>query len=236
MEIRVIYLRQELSVHAIMFGDDSISHYPSNTYGTLSGSPDSVLRAAYGLNIALDPIFAFYSDNGINNSDNWMAEIQADLIKNPDWKAGVWYSRGHNVQYNGLAYTVIQSHPSQAGWEPPNVPALFFPVPVLYPGENYPRWRQPFGSEDAYKIDERVTHNGKDWESDINANVFEPGVSQWTELVLTPDPQTYPAWVQPTGSQDAYPLNAEVSFNGQNWRSTAANNVWQPGVFGWVVF
>jgi hypothetical protein len=45
----------------------------------------------------------------------------------------------------------------------------------------------------------------------------------------------YPAWVQPLGAFDAYPLGAEVSHNGQNWRSTVAANVWAPGVFGWVV-
>lgn len=38
-----------------------------------------------------------------------------------------------------------------------------------------------------------------------------------------PDP-----WVQPTGSHDAYPLDALVTHNGQTWRSTHAANVWEP--------
>lgn len=41
-------------------------------------------------------------------------------------------------------------------------------------------------------------------------------------------------WVQPTGAHDAYPLDALVSHNGNNWRSTIAANVWEPGVSGWV--
>lgn len=41
-------------------------------------------------------------------------------------------------------------------------------------------------------------------------------------------------WVQPTGSHDAYQLNDEVTHNGSNWRSDYANNVWEPGVFGWT--
>ena len=42
------------------------------------------------------------------------------------------------------------------------------------------------------------------------------------------------AWVQPLGSSDAYPLGAVVEYGGQSWRATLANNVWQPGVAGWV--
>jgi hypothetical protein len=44
----------------------------------------------------------------------------------------------------------------------------------------------------------------------------------------------YPAWVQPTGAHDAYPVNAMVKHAGKNWRSTVASNVWAPGVYGWV--
>jgi hypothetical protein len=47
-------------------------------------------------------------------------------------------------------------------------------------------------------------------------------------------PGVIAAWVQPTGAQDAYQLGDRVTFNGQVWQSTAANNVWAPGVFGWV--
>lgn len=41
-------------------------------------------------------------------------------------------------------------------------------------------------------------------------------------------------WVQPTGAQDAYQIGDRVTHNGSTWESTAANNVWEPGVFGWV--
>lgn len=48
----------------------------------------------------------------------------------------------------------------------------------------------------------------------------------------------YPVWVQPTGAHDAYPLNALVSHNGANYRSTIPTNTTVPGenvVFGWWV-
>jgi hypothetical protein len=46
---------------------------------------------------------------------------------------------------------------------------------------------------------------------------------------------TVDPWVQPTGSQDAYQVGDRVTFEGQTWESTAANNVWSPGVYGWTV-
>jgi hypothetical protein len=49
-------------------------------------------------------------------------------------------------------------------------------------------------------------------------------------------PDDTPApWTQPQGAHDAYPLGARVTFGGQTWESTVANNVWAPGVFGWVL-
>ena len=40
-------------------------------------------------------------------------------------------------------------------------------------------------------------------------------------------------WVQPAGAHDAYHLGDRVTHNGATWESTVANNVWEPGVFGW---
>ena len=53
----------------------------------------------------------------------------------------------------------------------------------------------------------------------------------WTKIG---DPsEEYPAWSQPLGAHDAYPLGAKVSHNGKKWTSDVANNVWEPGVYGW---
>lgn len=49
-----------------------------------------------------------------------------------------------------------------------------------------------------------------------------------------PPPGTVAPWVQPTGAQDAYQLGDRVLFNALVWESTVNNNVWQPGVFGWI--
>lgn len=42
-------------------------------------------------------------------------------------------------------------------------------------------------------------------------------------------------WVQPLGATDAYKVGDIVMHKGQKWKSTAAGNVWEPGVYGWVV-
>jgi len=42
-------------------------------------------------------------------------------------------------------------------------------------------------------------------------------------------------YVQPTGAQDSYQIGDRVTHNGNTWESTANNNVWEPGVFGWVI-
>ena len=55
--------------------------------------------------------------------------------------------------------------------------------------------------------------------------------SLWAQIA---DPaEEWPAWSQPIGAQDAYPLGARVSHEEKRWLSTADNNVWEPGVYGW---
>jgi chitin-binding protein len=41
------------------------------------------------------------------------------------WKAGTAYSFGSIVTYDGVRYINRIPHRAQAGWEPPNVPALW---------------------------------------------------------------------------------------------------------------
>ena len=54
----------------------------------------------------------------------------------------------------------------------------------------------------------------------------------WTKIG---DPtEEYPEWSQPLGAHDAYEQGAKVSHNGKKWTSDVANNVWEPGVYGWT--
>lgn len=102
----------------------------------------------------------------------------------PLWKVGVEYTVGQRVRYNDVLYSVLTAHTSQADWTPEVAPSLF--AKVLIPDENViPEWEQP-DSTNPYKKGDKVSHNGKIWESQIDGNVWEPGVvgteSLWVEV------------------------------------------------------
>ena len=48
-------------------------------------------------------------------------------------------------------------------------------------------------------------------------------------------PNTIGAWVQPLGEHDAYQTGDKVTHKDKTWVSTADNNVWEPGVYGWEI-
>lgn len=97
----------------------------------------------------------------------------------PTWRSGVNYAAGVRVLYNGTLYKVLTAHTSQDDWTPDASPSLF--AKVLIPDETViPEWEQP-DSTNPYSAGDKVTHNGKTWVSDIDNNVWEPGVYGWTE-------------------------------------------------------
>ena len=107
----------------------------------------------------------------------------AVLALYPVWRSGVYYEVGIRVLYNGILYKVLTAHTSQDDWTPDAAPSLF--TKVLIPDETIvPEWEQP-DSTNPYSAGDKVTHNGKTWVSDIDNNVWEPGVYGWTELDTT---------------------------------------------------
>ena len=97
----------------------------------------------------------------------------------PAWATDTAYAVGDRVQYNGVLYKCVQAHTSQADWMPDATPALWVIVSV----EEWPEWIQPTGAHDAYDKDAKVSHNGKHWKSTMDANVYEPGVYGWEEII-----------------------------------------------------
>ena len=88
------------------------------------------------------------------------------------------YTTGDRVQYQGALYKCIQAHTAQSDWTPDVVPALWTVVSV----EEWPEWTMPTGAQDSYKMGDKVSHNGKHWESITDNNVWEPGVYGWQEV------------------------------------------------------
>ena len=114
--------------------------------------------------------------NGLTVDDNTALRMREFY---PEWAAGVDYATGYKVQHGGRLWRCIQAHKSQDGWEPENAPSLW--AKVLIPDETViPEWEQP-DSTNAYTKGDKVTHNGKTWVSDVDGNVWEPGVYGWIE-------------------------------------------------------
>ena len=83
------------------------------------------------------------------------------------------------MSYDGTLYKCLTAHVSQSTWTPPDSPSLW--VRVDDPTIDWPEWVQPVGSTDAYMAGDKVSHNDKHWISDVNANIWEPGVYGWSE-------------------------------------------------------
>lgn len=98
----------------------------------------------------------------------------------PTWKKGVEYEVDERVIYEGVLYRAISKHTSQVGWEPNVAHGIF--TKVLIPDNNkiYP-WEQP-ESTNPYKTGDKVTYNGKTYESIIDSNVWAPDVYGWKEI------------------------------------------------------
>ena len=115
--------------------------------------------------------------NGLTVDDNTALRMMEFY---PEWAAGVDYATGYKVQRGGKLWRCLQDHTSQGGWEPESAPSLW--AKVLIPDENVvPEWEQP-DSTNPYSAGDMVTHNGKTWVSDIDNNVWEPGVYGWTQV------------------------------------------------------
>ena len=119
---------------------------------------------------------------------NLLVEVRSQLndqlalkysARYPVWKEGIAVETGQRYQYGYRLYKCVQAHTTQADWTPDVTPALW----VIVSLEEWPEWVQPAGSHDAYSKGAKVTHSGKKWTSDVDANVWEPGVYGWTEVV-----------------------------------------------------
>lgn len=90
------------------------------------------------------------------------------------------YVADARVQYNVKLYKCLQAHTSQADWTPDVAVSLWVEVPD--PAIEFPEWKQPTGAHDAYNKGDKVSHLERNWVSDIDANVYEPGVYGWSEV------------------------------------------------------
>lgn len=116
--------------------------------------------------------------------DEWIA---GQTYYGPDEDSGY---AGDRIRYQGVLYKVLQGHVSQADWTPDQTPSLYAKVlpgqEGNTPEEGYGEWEQP-GADNGYSKGDRVSHNGRIWESIFDGtNVWEPGAegteSLWKDV------------------------------------------------------
>lgn len=113
----------------------------------------------------------------VGTLDMVTASEHAELFA--EWTYPIAYTVGQFRRHNGKLYKCVQAHTSQEDWTP-DVSASLWSV-AADPAEEWPAWSQPVGAHDAYAAGDKVSHNGKHWTSDVDGNVWEPGVYGWTE-------------------------------------------------------
>ena len=97
----------------------------------------------------------------------------------PKWTPRA-YEVGERVRFEGILYRCIQAHPQNETYTPDAAVSLWAKVLVDPSGDILP-WVQP-DSTNPYMKGDKVSHNGHIWISDIDYNVFEPGVAGWSIL------------------------------------------------------
>ena len=101
--------------------------------------------------------------------------------------------------------------------------------------EFYPEWSAGV----AYTAEYKVQRSGKLWrclQAHTSQDGWEPesAPSLWAK-VLIPDETVIPEWEQPD-STNPYMRGDKVMHNGKTYESSIDNNVWEPGVYGWVEY
>lgn len=89
------------------------------------------------------------------------------------WTIGVLYPVGRYITHKDILYKVLTEHTSQTEWTPDVSPSLFAKVLIDPTGETIPEWVQP-DSTNSYMTGDKVTYEGKVYESTIDNNIWSP--------------------------------------------------------------
>ena len=98
----------------------------------------------------------------------------------PDWESEKSYVINDRVKYEETLYRCLNAHDSQETWTPSTSPSLW--VRIDDPAIEWPIWIQPVGSTDSYPLGAKVSHNDARWISDVENNIWEPGLYGWTQV------------------------------------------------------
>lgn len=106
--------------------------------------------------------------------------VKAMMIYRPWNGDSVVYAVGDRCLYGGALYKCLQGHTSQGDWAPTDAVSLW--TKILIPDPTViPEWQQP-ESTNPYMKGDKVTYQGKTWQSTIDNNVWAPGVYGWETI------------------------------------------------------
>lgn len=110
-----------------------------------------------------------------------VAIVAPTLFK--EWTQDVVYAEGDRVRYDDKLYRCIQNHNAQSDWTPTAAPSLWVAILPGQGGTEIGEWVQP-DATNAYKTGDKVTYNGKTYESLIDNNVWSPAAypGGWKEV------------------------------------------------------
>ncbi len=100
----------------------------------------------------------------------------------PRWDDSAEYKVGDKVRLQNVLYRCLQDHIAQPTWSPIAAPSLWAKVLIPDP-EIIPEWEQP-DSTNAYQIGDKVTFEGKTYESVVANNIWSPAAypAGWKEI------------------------------------------------------
>lgn len=98
----------------------------------------------------------------------------------------------------------------------------------------FPLW----GTGNSYNVGDRVRFDNvlyRCLQSHFSLENWTPiaAPSLWAKILI-PDSSIIPEWEQPD-STNPYKIGDEVKHNGKVWENTIPNNIWEPGIYGWVI-
>ena len=159
----------------------------------------------------------------------------------PWYEVGMDYAVGDRFQYDGELYKVLQAHTSQQSWVPGiGTESLYIRVDDIHAGtadDPIPYNGNMELIENLYYTQDGVLYRCTRSTGTAVYNALSELVGIYVEVVTSepeePTGDEVAEWVQPE-STNPYMMGDRVLHNGNTWESTVDNNVWEPGVYGWI--
>jgi hypothetical protein len=125
-------------------------------------------------------MFVKLAESG-ENFDNTTLVEHSNLFDK--WVEGIGYIEGQIRidESDGIIYRCLETHESaKAKNLPSKSPKIW--GKIADPADGFPEWFPYIGVQDAWLKGDKCSHDGKNWVSTVDNNVWEPGVNGWEQV------------------------------------------------------